>query len=123
MPWIPALQKDSRARNAHSSTAIEGNSLTLEQVRAVAEGRELVAVNSRAQREVGNSFAALRHIEKHATKTRITHDDILRLHKIIAGKVMDQGEAGRYRVIAVRVGDYLPPPPGDVSGFMFELLD
>jgi Fic family protein len=26
--WIPALQKDTRARNAHSSTAIEGNPLT-----------------------------------------------------------------------------------------------
>ncbi len=29
--WISALQKDSRARNAHSSTAIEGNPLTLEE--------------------------------------------------------------------------------------------
>ena len=123
VPWIPALQKDSRARNAHSSTAIEGNPLTLEQVRAVEEGRELVAVHARAQREVVNYFAALRHIEQHATKKRITHDDILRLHKIIAGQVMDQGEAGRYRSIRVRVGDYLPPPPGDVSGLMFELLE
>ena len=39
VPWIPALQKDTRARIAHSSTAIEGNPLTLEQVRAVEEGR------------------------------------------------------------------------------------
>jgi Fic family protein len=31
VPWIPALQKDTRVRNAHSSTAIEGNPLTLEQ--------------------------------------------------------------------------------------------
>ena len=30
VPWIPALQKDTRARNTHSSTAIEGNPLTLE---------------------------------------------------------------------------------------------
>ena len=30
--WIPALQKDARVRNTHSSTAIEGNPLTLEQV-------------------------------------------------------------------------------------------
>ena len=37
--WIPALQKDTRSRNTHSSTAIEGNPLTLEQVRAVEEGR------------------------------------------------------------------------------------
>ena len=26
--WIPGLQKDSRVRNTHSSTAIEGNPLT-----------------------------------------------------------------------------------------------
>jgi Fic family protein len=36
---------------------------------------------------------------------------------------MDQGQAGRYRSIAVRVGRYTPPPPGDVSGLMFELLE
>ena len=50
VPWIPALQKDTRARNAHSSTAIEGNPLTLEQVRAVEEGRELATVTSAAAR-------------------------------------------------------------------------
>jgi Fic family protein len=36
---------------------------------------------------------------------------------------MDQGEAGRYRNIAVRVGQYLPPVPTAVSGLMFELLE
>jgi len=33
LSWIPALQKDTRTRNVHASTAIEGNPLTLEQVR------------------------------------------------------------------------------------------
>jgi len=123
VPWIPALQKDTRARNTHSSTAIEGNPLTLEQVRAVEEGRTLTAVPDRARREVVNYFAALRHIEKHARKKTITHEDVLRLHKIIAGRVMEQGEAGRYRTIRVRVGSYSPPPPERVSGLMFELLE
>ena len=123
VPWIPSLQKDSRARNAHSSTAIEGNPLTLEQVRAVEEGREQVTVVGRAKREVVNYFAALRHIEKHSGKRRITHEDLFRLHKIIADQVMDQGAAGRYRAIRVRVGSYLPPRPEDVSGLMFELLE
>lgn len=121
--WIPALQKDTRSRNTHSSTAIEGNPLTLEQVRAVEAGREVPAVTSRARREVTNYFAALRFVEKNAAGKIITHEDILRLHKIIAGDVMDQGTAGRYRTIAVRVGRYLPPPPADVSGLMLELLD
>jgi Fic family protein len=122
VPWIPALQKDTRTRNTHSSTAIEGNPLTLEQVRAVEEGREIPAVAARAKREVVNYFAALRFVEKNADKKMISHEEILRLHKILAGDVMDQGTAGRYRTIAVRVGRYLPPSPQDVSGLMFELL-
>jgi len=122
VPWIPALQKDTRTRNTHSSTAIEGNPLTLEQVRAVEEGRELAAVAPQARREVTNYFAGLRFIEKNATKTAIKHEDILHLHRIIAANVMDQGTAGRYRVTHVRVGRYVPPPPEDVSGLMFELL-
>src|SRR6478736_5312440 len=113
--WIPALQKDTRTRNTHSSTAIEGNPLTLEQVRAVEEGREIPAVAARAKREVLNYFAGLRFVEKNAAKKIITHEDILRLHKIMAADVMDQGTAGRYRTIAVRVGRHVPPPPADVS--------
>jgi Fic family protein len=122
VPWIPALQKDTRTRNTHSSTAIEGNPLTLEQVRAVEEGREIPAVAARAKREVVNYFAALRFVENNAQRKTISHEEILSLHKIMAGDVMDQGTAGRYRTIAVRVGRYVPPPPGDVSGLMFELL-
>ena len=122
VPWILALQKDTRTRNTHSSTAIEGNPLTLEQVRAVEEGREIPAVAARAKREVVNYFAALRFVEKNATKKMISHEEIFRLHKIMAGNVMDQGTAGRYRTIAVRVGRYVPPSPADVSGLMFELL-
>lgn len=120
--WIPALQKDTRTRNTHSSTAIEGNPLTLEQVRAVEEGREIPAIAPRAKREVTNYLAGLRFIEKNATIPKITHEDIFTLHKILVETVMDQGSAGRYRTIAVRVGNYVPPPPQEVSGLMFELL-
>jgi len=123
VPWIPALQKDTRLRNTHSSTAIEGNPLTLEQVRAVEEGRDLAGVTGRAKREVLNYFAALRFIERNLKKSPLTHEEMLRLHKIIADQVMDQGTAGRYRMIRVRVGRYVPPPAEDVSGLMFELLE
>jgi len=123
LSWIPALQKDTRTRNVHASTAIEGNSLTLEQVRALEEGRTLAASDPRSQREVLNYFAGLRYVEKNAAKKTIRHDDVLELHRILAAAVMDQGEAGRYRTMAVRVGRYVPPAPGDVSGLMMELLD
>ncbi len=120
--WMPALQKDTRTRNVHASTAIEGNPLTLEQVRALEEGKELSASGTRPQREVVNYFAGLRFVEKRALKKTIRHQDVLSLHRILAGSVMDQGEAGKYRAIAVRVGAYHPPPADAVSGLMFELL-
>jgi Fic family protein len=123
VPWIPALQKDARTRNVHASTAIEGNPLTLEQVRALAEGRELSASETRPQREVVNYFAGLRYVEKNATKKTIRQDDVLALHRLLAASVMDQGEAGKYRTIAVRVGTYRPPSADAVSGMMFELLE
>jgi len=123
LSWIPALQKDTRTRNVHASTAIEGNPLTLEQVRALEEGRELAASDQRSQREVLNYFAGLRYVEKHAEKKILRHEDVFALHRILADGVMEQGEAGGYRSIAVRVGRYTPPAPGDVSGLMFELLE
>lgn len=122
--WIPALQQDSKARNAHCSTAIEGNPLTLEQVRAVEEGRDVPAVTERAKREVVNYFAGLRYIEKRADIQAVRHEDLFELHDIIAGGgVMDQGEAGRYRTIMVRVGPYFPPAPNEISVMMFDLLE
>lgn len=123
LSWIPALQKDTRTRNSHASTAIEGNPLTLEQVRALEEGRELSAVETRPKREILNYFAGLRYIEKHAKKKTLRHEDIFKLHRLLAAKVMDQGEAGRYRTIQVRVARHYPPAAADVSGLMFELLE
>jgi len=123
VPWIPTLQKDARVRNTHSSTAIEGNPLTLEQVRLLEEGQPLPTEPQRAKREVLNYLAGLRFIEQRAKKKTITHEDVLKLHAIIASDVMDQGQTGRYRDIRVRVGKYLPPAPEMVSGLMAELLE
>src|SRR5437764_13595157 len=72
VPWIPGLQKDTRTRNTHASTAIEGNPLTLEQVRAVEEGREMPAIAARAKREITNYLAGLRFIENKAQLPAIT---------------------------------------------------
>ncbi len=122
LSWIPALQKDTRTRNGHASTAIEGNPLTLEQVRILEEGRELAGADVRSSREVLNYFAGLRYVEMHARKKIIHHEDLFKLHRLLAKGVMDQGEAGRYRTIAVRVGRHFPPAATDISGLMFELL-
>ena len=122
VPWIPILQKDSRIRTTHSSTAIEGNPLTLEEVRALEEGRPVQQVGERARREILNQLAGLRFVEKNQKKKTIARDDLFRLHKIIAQDVMDQGKAGQYRTFAVRVGHYLPPSAHEVPHLMQDYL-
>ncbi|MDA0345867.1 MAG: Fic family protein [Verrucomicrobia bacterium] len=123
LSWIPALQKDTRTRNVHASTAIEGNPLTLTQVRALEEGRELTATDSRSRREVLNYFVGLRFVENQANIKKIRHEELFELHRILADGVMDQGDAGTYRTIGVRVGKHMPPAAAEVSGLMFELLE
>jgi Fic family protein len=121
--WIPALRKDSRTRNAHASTAIEGNPLTLPEVRALADAPATPANVPRSQREVVNYFAGLRYVEEHGAAKRIGDADVLTLHRILAARVMEQGDEGEYRTIPVQVGLYRPPPPIDVPALMAELLD
>ena len=123
LPWIPNLQKDTRIRNGHASTAIEGNPLTLKQVRALEEGRELVASDQRSEREVLNYFAGLRYVEKQSKLKKVRHEHLFELHLLLADTVMDQGSAGNYRTINVQVGNHLPPAHEDVSPLMFELLE
>jgi Fic family protein len=121
--WTPRLQQDSRQRGAHASTAIEGNPLTLVEVRALESGSPPPAQAERPQREILNYFAGLRWVEKRARQSNpVSHEDVFRLHRLLAGGVMDQGEAGRYRTIGVRVGQHLPPSPDLVSGLMRELF-
>ena len=62
----PPLRAEARRAGG---VEVEGNPLTLEQVRALEEGRELVASDTRSSREVLNYFAGLRYVEKHAKKT------------------------------------------------------
>jgi len=73
VPWIPSLQRDARTRNSHSSTAIEGNPLTLAEVRLLEEGKELSTPTERSKREILNYFAGLRYVEKNAVKKTVTH--------------------------------------------------
>lgn len=122
LEWIPVLQKDNCTRSAHATTAIEGNPLTLEEVRAISDGAELPVTSPRLMREVTNCLAGLRFVETQSARKRITHRDVLALHRVLTDGVMDQGEAGAYRNRYVSVGDHLSPDPADVPKMVSELL-
>src|SRR3990170_3958157 len=56
--WLPILQRETAARLAHSSTAIEGNPLTLAEVVAIARGEEIGAKTTDKQ-EILNALAPI----------------------------------------------------------------
>ena len=113
--WIARTQRDALVRLAHFSTRIEGNPLTLPEVEALADGKDL-AVEDRAKREVMNYFAALRWIWQKSPAHGIVEKDLLKLHRILTQGILPKTESGSYkkRTNAVFGGGriiYQPPPP------------
>lgn len=122
--WIPALQRDARARQAHGSTAIEGNPLTLAEVKILAEGGDIPHAKPRAIQEVLNYFAALHFIEKNAKARVMDVRSLLKLHSIIGQKsALDREPIGLFRTYAVMVGEHRPPLVKDVPGLIVDMLD
>ncbi len=115
--WLPKLQMDTAARLAHSSTAIEGNPLTLPDVQAMARGEEIGA-SAQAQNEVLNYLAVLRWIwSRKAQESLIKEPDLLRLHRMVTRKTLQEEHTGNYKTQLNRVVDgrghliYTPPAP------------
>ncbi|MCL2668918.1 MAG: hypothetical protein FWF02_14650, partial [Micrococcales bacterium] len=73
------LRRANRIASVHSSTAIEGNQLTLEQVAAVADG-EAVYAPARDVHEVTNALAAY---EVLGSFDPCSVDDFLRAHGLL----------------------------------------
>ena len=134
--WEAKLRRDALMRNTHSSTAIEGNKLTLEQVEALAAGKDVAATNKDKQ-EVLNYLEALQKIPMLAEKGKIRADDALNIHRLITKDVMQNStDSGVFRNRQVYVGkrifdgsvfkeevEYMPPETDDVPGLVDEFLD
>lgn len=109
------------AETVHASTAIEGNTLTQDQVEKVIRGEKITAIE-RDIREAKNYFEALEHIREVCEHTAgFTQQTILELHhKLLSG--VDDKIAGRYRTNQVIVGDYLPPEAWQVPTLMADFV-
>lgn len=92
--WLPMLQRDTAARLAHSSTAIEGNPLTLPEVEALTRGEEIGA-KALDMQEILNALAAMDWIWNWKTVASIKESDLLYLHRILTRKVLPDEQAGR----------------------------
>lgn len=97
------LRRQALARMTHSSTAIEGNTLTLHQVENLLAHKKVDAP-SREVYEVQNYINAMRYVEKITKEKRfITAKVILHIHKLVAEQTLPKDELGKYRQVPVYV--------------------
>jgi Fic family protein len=127
--WEVVLRREAIIRSAHSSTAIEGNRLSLEQVGDLAFGREVVATRKDKQ-EVLNYLSVLENIDKLADGQDITEKNLLNIHKMVTQETLENPSAcgvyrNRYVVIGNRLTDeviFRPPPNEDVPKLVKALI-
>ena len=132
--WEAGLRFEALVKSVHSSTHLEGNPLTQEEVAQVLRGKEPKrAFRKRDILEVTNYREVLQYIGEMAKNRglQITEDIILRLHKLcVQGIEGMENQAGRYRSVQNfivagpnRTIVYTPPPPEKVSHLMENLVD
>lgn len=118
----PHLRKANRIKTIQSSLAIENNSLSIEQVTAILEGKRVMGAPNEIQ-EVKNAIDAYNLLlELNPYKEK----DLLRAHKLMMADLVR--ENGCYRQGGVGVFDgekciHLAPPAQRVPILMAELLD
>src|SRR3989339_664912 len=116
--WEVTLRRESIIHSIHSSTSIEGNHLSLEQVSDLAQGREVTATRKDKQ-EVLNYLKALENIAKLADGSEITEPGLLNIYMILTkdtlAKPSDCGTyRNRYVVVAHRAtGEVIFSPPAN----------
>jgi Fic family protein len=92
-------------RSAHSSTSIEGNKLSLEQVSKLAEGRNIMA-SRKDKQEVLNYLNVLERLNAFVKDGKVSEETILRIHKQLTKDTLDDpSDSGVYRKKYVVVGN------------------
>ncbi|WP_273446852.1 Fic family protein [Neolewinella agarilytica] len=116
------LRRKNKIKSIVSSLAIEGNSLTEEQVTAILEGKRVMGPRQDVK-EVENAIQVYDRLE---TIDPYSEDELLDIHKIMmSGLITD---AGRYRQSGVGVVDgtkviHVAPPAKRVPNLMGDLFD
>lgn len=120
------LERDAFARSVHSSTWIEGNLLSLAQVRAVVDGKDLL-VEEKQKKEVANCIQAMRQILKIKTRP-VSEQGLLAVHGRMIKGLLSKDRAGQYRSIQNYIVDarnkviFIPPSSKQVKKRMKDLF-
>jgi Fic family protein len=108
--WEISLRKEAMIRSAHSSTSIEGNNLTLDQVSELAAGRKIMAARKDRQ-EVLNYIQVLENLDGFARDQTVSESLIKRIQKQLTVAALDhprdsgvyRSERGKYVVVGNRI--------------------
>ena len=116
------LRKENRIKTIHSSLAIENNSLSLEQITAIIEGKRVLGSPNEIQ-EVKN---ALQAYELLLTLNPYEEKDLLKAHKLMMADLVERN--GEYRKDGVGIFDgnqvvHLAPPADRVPFLMSDLFE
>ncbi len=118
----PQLRKKNRIKTIQSSLAIENNSMTIEQVTAIVDGKRVLGPPNEIQ-EVKNAIDAYELLfELDPFKAK----DLLKAHKLMMADLVN--ENGKFRQGGVGVFDgercvHLAPPAGRVPILIADLFD
>lgn len=118
----PHLRKNNKIKSIHSSLAIEANSLSLDEVRDVINGRTVIGKQKEIQ-EVKNAYAAYEEIG-HFDIYSI--EELKRLHGIMTKYTVEESGKFRRGEEGVFNGDkciFMAPPASLVSEQMQSLFD
>ena len=108
----PHLRKENRIRTIHSSLAIEHNSLSLEQVTAIVDGRHILG-NPNEIREVKNAYDAY------------DVSDLLKAHRVMMEGLIPENGKFRSGGVGIFDGDvvvHMAPPARLVPGEIEDLF-
>lgn len=117
----PQLRRGNRIRTIQASLAIEHNSLTVEQVTAVLEGKRVLGLPREIQ-EVRNAFAAYEQLPQWQPHNP---NHLLAAHGLLMQGLVD--DAGRWRHSGVGIYQeqqlvHMAPPASQVQRLMVDLL-
>jgi len=114
-------------KGAQATTAIEGNTLTYEQIREIQKGKKISPSKEYLQIEVQNIITALNGILHELLvqkKIETINPELIRsFHKMVGKDLGDHFKAipGRFRNNNVTVGNYLAPDYTDVQNLINQL--
>ena len=120
---MPILRRNNRIKSIHSSLAIEANSLTIEQVKDVIDGKTVIGPQDEIQ-EVKNAYEAYKMIPK---VIPYSIKDLKKVQGMMTYLI--KKDAGEFRKGNEGVFDengnciHVCPPPEQVDGLINQLFD